>query len=136
GHTPASEPETRIAQGLVDRHRPVGLLDFHTAHYILLKPHRGDEARFAALHAEINARLKDRYIAQRPYSTEYIQVGFPTMTTWRGAQPSLIFYAAERGTPVSLLVEMSGNRTDTQALVMNVDTVVEICLAMLQVCLQ
>ena len=43
--------------------------------------------------------------------------------------PYLICYAAEKGSPAAFLIEMSGNRDDVHALVMNTDTVVEICLA-------
>lgn len=135
GAEPASEPEARLAQGLVDRHRPVAVLDFHTAQYVILKPHQGDGPLIDAIHQDIQARLKDRYIAQRPYSPQYEQVNLDQITDWRPRQPSLVFYAADKGVPAAFLVEMSGNRTDTQALVMNTDTVIEICLATMQQCL-
>ena len=53
---------------------------------------------------------------------------------YRGAQPYFICYAAERGAQASFLIEMSGNRDDVHALVMNTDTVVEICLAAITEC--
>ena len=135
GPGPASEPETQAAQRLIATHRPAGVLDFHTAHYILLRPHQGNKALIDSIHAEIRERLRNRYLIQRPYTTEYQQVNMTATTDFRPATPTLICYAAERGTPAAVLIEMSGNRTDTQALVMNVDTVVEICLATLQRCL-
>ena len=47
----------------------------------------------------------------------------------------MIGYAAREGAAAAFVIEMSGNRDDVHALVMNVDTVVEICLAATQECL-
>ncbi len=128
GTRPASEPETRIIQGIIDHTEPVCLVDFHTADYIMLLPHRGDDRLVDAIHDEIKSRLKDRYLTQRPYNGPYQQVNMENRTE-RRRSPYLICYAAEKGTPAAFLIEMSGNRDDTHALVMNTDTVVEICLA-------
>ncbi|MBI3948471.1 MAG: DUF2817 domain-containing protein [Armatimonadetes bacterium] len=135
GAAPASEPETRIAQRLIQEHKPLCVADFHTADYIMLWPHRGDEALLNAIHADFTRRLENRYLSQRPYSPEYEQVNILRKTDFSPPHPFLICYAAEAGTPASFVLEMSGNRTDTQALVMNVDTVVEVCLAAIQQCL-
>jgi hypothetical protein len=54
----------------------------------------------------------------------------------KGPQPFLIDYAARRGVPMAFLIEMSGNRDDTHGLVMDTDTVVEICLAAIKECLR
>jgi hypothetical protein len=54
----------------------------------------------------------------------------------RPPKPYLIDYAAKQGAAAAFLIEMSGNRDDVHALVMNVDTVVEICLAATQECLK
>lgn len=135
GSAPASEPETRIIQRIVDHHRPVCVIDFHTADYILLRPHRGDDALITSIHEEIKARLKDRYLTQKPYNGPYQQVNMDRTTDFTPPQPYLICYAAERGTPAAFLIEMSGNRDDVHALVMNTDTVVEICLAAANHCL-
>jgi hypothetical protein len=55
--------------------------------------------------------------------------------TEREKMPYLVCYAAECGAAAAFLVEMSGNRDDVHAMVMNTDTVVEICLASVQECL-
>ena len=47
-----------------------------------------------------------------------------------------ICYAAQQGVPASFVIEMSGNRDDVHALVMNTDTVVEISLAAVKQCLE
>lgn len=136
GTKPASEPETQIIQRIVDDHRPLCVIDFHTADYILLRPHRGDNALITAIHDDIKARLKDRYLTQKPYNGPYQQVNMDRATDFTPPQPYLIGYAAERGTPAAFLIEMSGNRDDVHALVMNTDTVVEICLAAVKQCLK
>ena len=53
----------------------------------------------------------------------------------RPVYPTYFYYAAQKGTPLSLAIEMSGNRDDVHALVMNTDTVVEVCLAAVRQCL-
>ena len=136
GTRPASEPETRIIQGILDRRRPLCAVDFHTADYILLRPHKGDAPLIEAIHQDIQARLKDRYLTQKPYGGAYQQVNMDRATDFSPPQPYLICYAAERGTPAAFLIEMSGNRDDVHALVMNTDTVVEICLAAVKQCLK
>jgi hypothetical protein len=134
GPRAASEPETQAIQGIIDRHRPVCVIDYHTADYIMLLPHKGDDALIESIRTNIRARLKDRYVTQKPYNGAYQQVNMDAVAE-RTLAPYLISYAAERGTPASFLIEMSGNRDDVHALVMNTDSVVEICLAATQECL-
>lgn len=136
GSRPASERETQVIQGILDRLRPRCVIDFHTADYVLLRPHRGDAALISAIHEGIKARLKDRYLCQAPYNGPYQQVNVDRATDFGPPQPYLAHYAAERGVPAAFVLEMSGNRDDVQALVMNTDTVVEICLAAMEACLQ
>jgi hypothetical protein len=136
GTRPASEPETRIIQRLIDRDRPVCAIDFHTADYILLRPHKGDAKLIQGIHEDIKVRLKDRYLTQKPYNGPYQQVNMDRATEFAPPQPYLICYAAERGTRAAFLIEMSGNRDDVHALAMNTDTVVEICLAAMKRCLK
>lgn len=131
----ASERETRVIQGIIDEHRPLCVIDFHTADYIMMLPHRGDGELLAAIHADVRRRLKDRYLTQKPYGGAYQQVNMDRITEFRPPEPYLISYAAERGAPAAFLIEMSGNRDDVHALVMNTDTVVEICLAAVRQCL-
>ncbi len=128
GPRAASEPETQIIQGLIDRYRPRVAIDFHTADYILLVPHVFDEGMINGIQEDIKARLKDRYLCQAPYNGPYQQVNMDKRSE-RQRLPYLITYAAAQGTPAAFLIEMSGNRDDVHALVMNTDTVVEICLA-------
>ena len=128
GPLPGSEPETQIAMRLMDEIKPVCLLDFHTAHYIFCKPARGDRKLMDAIHRDVKRRWKNRYLTQRPYSTEYLQVNMDRSTTW-GDVPHLVCYGAQTGIPASVLIEMSGNRTGPHALVMNTDTTIDICLA-------
>jgi hypothetical protein len=128
GPAPASEPETQIVMRLMEEIKPVVLLDFHTAHYILCKTGQGDQPLQDAIHEDIKARWKDRYLIQRPYSTEYQQANMDAVTTY-GEAPHLVCYGAETGIPGSILIEMSGNRTGAHALVMNTDTTIDVCLA-------
>lgn len=128
GPAPASEPETQIVMRLMEEVKPVVLLDFHTAHYILCKTGQGDQKLQDAIHEDIKARWKDRYLIQRPYSTEYQQANMDPVLTY-GEAPHLVCYGAQVGIPGSILIEMSGNRTGTHGLVMNTDTAIEICLA-------
>ena len=136
GTEPASERETRIIQRLIDRCRPLCVIDFHTADYIMMLPHKGDGKLLAAIHADIRDRLKNRYLTQKPYAGAYQQVNMDRITDFRAPEPYCISYAAERGTPAAFLIEMSGNRDDVHALVMNTDTVVEVCLAAVKRCLK
>ena len=129
GTEAASEPETRIVQGIIDRHKPVCVIDYHTADYIMMLPHKGDGDLIHGIHREIKRRLKDRYVTQRPYGGPYQQVNMDRITDFGAPQPYCISYAAQRGTPAAFLIEMSGNRDDVHGLVMDTDTVVEICLA-------
>jgi hypothetical protein len=135
GARPASERETQVIQGIFDRHRPMCVIDFHTADYVMMPPHKGDKELLAAIHGEIKARLKDRYITQKPYGGAYQQVNMDRMSEYKQPEPYLIYYAAEAGAQAAFLIEMSGNRDDVHALVMNTDTVVEICLAAVKECL-
>ncbi|MEN6644719.1 MAG: DUF2817 domain-containing protein [Armatimonadia bacterium] len=128
GPAPGSEPETQIVMRMMEELKPVVLLDFHTAHYILCKTGRGDQKLQDAIHQEVKRRWKDRYVIQRPYSTEYQQVNMEPAATY-GDVPHLVCYGALVGIPGSILIEMSGNRTGTHGLVMNTDTTIDICLA-------
>ncbi|MEW6356978.1 MAG: M14 family metallopeptidase [Planctomycetota bacterium] len=134
GARAASEPETQIIQKIIGRHKPLCVLDFHTAHYVMLRPHKLDEKLVGDIHAEIKLRLKDRYFCQRPYGGEYQQVNMNNIADRTKPMPYMFCYAAERGCPAAMLIEMSGNRDDVHALVMNTDTVVEICLAAVKAC--
>ena len=136
GARPASERETQIIQGIIDRRRPLCVIDFHTADYVLLRAYQDEGKLIEAIHADIKARLKDRYLCQRPYGGPYQQVNMNAISEPRGPLPYLIDYAAKQGVPAAFLIEMSGNRDDVHALVMNVDTVVEICLAATQECMR
>ena len=135
GARPASERETQIVQTIIDQTHPRCVIDFHTAHYVMLLPHQGDEKLLRGIHREIKRRLKDRYLCQQPYGGPYQQVNMDRYSDFSPATPYLIHYAAERGVPAAFLIEMSGNRDDVHALVMNTDTVVEICLAAVKKCL-
>jgi len=135
GTQPASERETQIIQSIIDRYRPLCVIDYHTADYIMLRAHKGDTALMDGIHRDIGRRLKDRYLTQKPYGGAYQQVHVnPTMDT-DPVQPYFICYAAQQGTPAAFVLEMSGNRDDVHALVMNTDTVVEISLAAVKQCL-
>ncbi len=136
GTRPASEREVQIVQGIIDRYRPVCTIDYHTADYIMMLPQKGDKALLEGIHTDIKRRLKDRYLTQRPYGGPFQQANMDRITDFVPAQPYSISYAAKRGTPAAFLIEMSGNRDDTHALVMNTDTVVEICLAAVKQCLR
>ncbi|MBN1676085.1 MAG: hypothetical protein JXR37_33885 [Kiritimatiellae bacterium] len=136
GTRPASERETQIIQGLIRRHRPVCVIDFHTADYIMLRPHKGDTALMDAIQRDINRRLKDRYLCQKPYGGPYQQVNMNRSRAAKKPEPEFFCYAAEEGVPASFLIEMSGNRDDVHGLVMNTDAVVEICLAAVKQCLK
>jgi len=135
GTKPASERETQVIQGLIDRHVPVCMIDFHTADYVMLRAHKGDKVILDAIHDDVKARLKDRYLCQRPYGGPYQQVNMDRTTDYATAEPVAVCYAADKGVPAAFLLEMSGNRDDVHALVMNTDTVVEICLAAVKQCL-
>lgn len=136
GTKPASERETQVIQGIIDRYIPLCVIDFHTADYIMYRAHRGDKALLDGIQREIKRRLKDRYISQRPYDGPYQQVNMNRTSDVNPPQPYCISYAAERGVPASFLIEMSGNRDDVHGMVMTTDTVVEICLASVKQCLK
>ena len=55
GTRAASERETQIMQGIIDRFRPVALVDFHTADYVMLRGHRGDRDLFDAIQKDVHA---------------------------------------------------------------------------------
>jgi len=131
GPLPASEPETQIAMRLMEEVAPVCLLDFHTAHYIFCKTSHGDRKLMSAIHQDIRRRWKNRYLTQRPYSTEYQQVNMDRATTF-GDTPHLVCQGSLQGIPAAILIEMSGNRTGAHALVMNTDTTIDICLSAIQ----
>lgn len=136
GPRAASERETQVIQGIIDRHRPRCVIDFHTADYVMLPAYRADEELLGRIQRGIRRRLKDRYICQRPYGGPYQQVNMEKTQEHSEPIPYLIDYAAGKGCPAAFLIEMSGNRDDVHALVMNTDTVVEICLAAIRECLK
>jgi len=136
GARPASERETQIIQGIIDRHRPVCAIDFHTADYGLIRSHKGDHGFVDAIHDNIRARLKDRFLCQRPPGGPFQQVNMDYISKRSDVLPYMVCYAAERGTAASFVIEMSGNRDDMHAILMNTETVVEICLAAVQECLR
>ncbi|MGD9494966.1 MAG: M14 family zinc carboxypeptidase [Armatimonadota bacterium] len=133
GTRAASARETRIIQGLIDELRPIGLIDFHTAHYILMPAQGADEQLVTAIHEDVKERLRDRFVCQAPYNGEYQQVNMDRISDPVDA-PYLICYAADRGCRAPLLIEMSGNRDDVHGLVMVTDNVVDICLALASKC--
>jgi len=134
GPRPASERETQVIQGLLQRDRPRCLVDFHTADFILMLPPTGDRAAMDAMHADVREQLKDRFIAQKPYGGAYQQFHLDPVAQATASEPWLAHYAASIGVPLACLVEMSGNRDDTHGLVMVTDMVVEVCLAALRHC--
>ena len=136
GTRPASERETQVIQGILQRDRPHCVIDFHTADFIMMLPHTGDRAAMDAIHRDVRRRLKDRFVAQAPYGGAYQQFNLDRVSQAETPEPWLAHYAAETGVPVSFLVEMSGNRDDTHGLVMVTDMVVEICLAAMKQCLR
>jgi hypothetical protein len=133
GTRPASARETQVIQRIVDETRPVGLIDFHTAHYILMPAAGGDSDLIAAIHEDIKNRLRDRFVCQAPYNGEYQQVNMERISEERDA-PYVICYAAKRGCRAPILIEMSGNRDATHGLVMVTDTVCEISMALANAC--
>ncbi len=133
GTRPASARETQIIQGLVDELRPIGLIDFHTAHYVLMPATGCDEELVGAIHEDIKERLRDRFLCQRPYNGDYQQVNMDRISDPVDS-PYVICYAADRGCRAPILIEMSGNRDDTHGLVMVTDNVVDICLALASRC--
>lgn len=135
GPRAASALETQTIQRIIDQIKPVGVLDFHTAHYVLLPAKGGDPDLIAAIHEEIKGRLRDRYLCQAPYNGAYQQVNMDRITD-RQEAPYLICYAADRGCQAPILVEMSGNRDGMHGMVMTTDTVVEICLALANQCIK
>ncbi len=136
GARPASERETQVIQSILDRHVPLCVVDFHTADYGIFRPYRGDQAFIDAIHAGIKERLKDRFICQRPDFGPFRQVNMDEIVGPYSPRANMFEYASKLGTPAAMVVEMSGNRDDVHALVMNTDTVVEICLAATQECLK
>ena len=135
GSAPASEAETRVMQGMVERDRPLCLIDFHTADYVMMYPCRGDTDLLDAIHQGAQERLRDRFITQRPYGGPFQQVNMERKHGTDSPRPYFMDFAAENGVRAAFLIEMSGNRDDVHGLVMNTDTVVEICLAALKQCL-
>ncbi len=101
----------------------------------MLRAHKGDKELMDAIHRDIGLRLKDRYLTQKPYGGAYQQVNVDRTMDTNPAQPYFVCYAAQQGTPAAFVLEMSGNRDDVHALVMNTDTVVEISLAAVKQCL-
>ncbi len=135
GTRPASARETQIIQGIIDDLRPIGLMDFHTAHYALMPAAGCDDELVTGIHVDIRRRLADRFVCQAPYNGDYQQVNMDRICDHRDA-PYAICYAADRDCRAPILVEMSGNRDDTHGLVMVTDSVCEIALALACGCAQ
>ena len=135
GSCAASALETQIVQGLLDELRPVGVLDFHTAHYVLMPSRKSNKKLVAAIHKSIKERLRDRFLCQRPYNGDYQQVNMDNISDEQDA-PYVVCYAADRGAKAAMLVEMSGNRDDMHGMVMVTDSVCEICLATATQCVK
>lgn len=135
GPRAASALETQTIQRVIDETKPVGLIDFHTAHYILMQPHRGDFKLIGAVHEEMQERLADKFMCQAPYNGAYQQVNMDRITDPQDA-PYVICYAAKQGCKAAVLIEMSGNRDGMHGSVMTTDTVVELCLAMANQCIE
>lgn len=133
GARAASEPETQIIQRIIDECKPVCVIDFHTADYFFMLPHAGDDALSDAIHAAMKADLKDRFLVQAPYNGAYQQVNMDRKTE-RDRKPYLICYAAERGCPAAILIELSGNRDDVHGLVIATDQTVTMCLSAAREC--
>jgi hypothetical protein len=132
GACAASERETQVVQAIIDRISPRCVIDFHTADYIILLPHRGNLPLLEAIHQGIRTRLSDRFLVQKPYGGEFQQVNMERCSDFIEPTPHMVCYAAERGCPAAVVLEMSGNRDDVHAMVINTDTVVEISLAAIQ----
>lgn len=135
GARPASEPETQIIQGIIDREQPRCVIDFHTADFIMMAPTNCDRELIEGIHGDIKARLRNRFIAQKPYGGAYQQWNMDALDFATVDCPYLVHYAGAAGVPASFLIEMSGNRDDTHGSVMVTDMVVEICLAAMHKCL-
>jgi zinc carboxypeptidase len=132
GTRSASERETQVVQGIIDRYAPACVIDFHTADYVMMLPHQGNRKLLDAIHQNIRARLRNRFLVQRPYGGPYQQVNMDQITDFIEPTPHMVCYAADKGCPAAFVLEMSGNRDDVHALVINTDTVVEISLAAIQ----
>ena len=130
GARPASEPETRIIQGIIDRQRPICVIDFHTADYVMQRATRDDASLIEAIRTNIKTRLKDRFLAQQPYNGRYQQVNMDSVLEPGTPKPYLIDYAAKQGTKAAFLIEMSGNRDDVHALR---QSIVDVALAALEI---
>ncbi|MEA3399911.1 MAG: M14 family metallopeptidase [Armatimonadota bacterium] len=133
GTRAASARESRIIQGLIDDLAPIGMIDFHTAHYILMPAIGADEELVGRIHEDIQQRLKDRFVCQAPYNGDYQQVNMDRISD-PVDEPYATCYAADRGCRAPILIEMSGNRDDVHGLVVVTDTVVEICMALAHHC--
>lgn len=135
GSAASSEPETTIIQNILGDLKPICVIDFHTADYIMVPAHTGDPSLIESIHDDIKCRLRDRYISQKPMGGRFQQVNLCRRKDFGRPLPYCISYAAEQGTPAAFIIEMSGDRDDVHALVMNTDTVVEICLAAIKQCI-
>ncbi len=133
GTRAACARETQVIQGLVDRYRPIGLADFHTAHFILMPAQGGDMELVGAIHEDVKERLRDRFLCQAPYNGAYQQVNMDRISDPVDA-PYAICYAADRGCRAPILIEMSGNRDDTHGTAVVTDVVCEICLSLASHC--
>ena len=137
GPSPASEPETKIIQGIFERHRFIATVDFHTAHFAWEVAFPCDETLVKEIHEEVKRRLKNRFICHQHGTSarEYIQVNLDRVIELKNPVPHLVCYSAFRETRAPILVELSGNRSDVHGLVMNTEIVVQVCIAVISVSL-
>jgi len=136
GARAGSERETQVLQRILDRCRPLCVIDFHTADYGLLPADGVDQGFMDAIHANIKGRLKDRFLCQKPSFGPFQQVNMDYIEGKSSPMPYLVSYASKGGAAVAFVVEMSGNRDGMHAILMNTETVVEICLAATEECLR
>jgi len=134
GPNPASEPETQVLMRAFEGRRYVATVDFHTAHFAWEVVHPCDEELARRIHTEVKRRLKDRFICHQHGTRwdEYVQVNLDRVIEEKDERPTLVSYSAMRGTGAPILVELSGNRSGTHAIVRETEVVVQICLGVIK----
>jgi hypothetical protein len=134
GPRPASEPETQILMRAFEERRYVATVDFHTAHLAWEVAFPCDAGLVRAINDEVKGRLKDRFICHQHGTRwdEYVQVNLDKVIEMKEEMPTLVSYSATRGTGAPILVELSGNRSGTHAIVRETEVVVQICLGVMK----
>ena len=132
GERPASEPETQVLMRAFDERRYIATVDFHTAHFAWEVAYPCDEELVRRIHADVKRRLKDRFICHQHGTKrdEYVQVNLDRVI--EEERPTLVSYSAMRSTGAPILVELSGNRSGTHAIVRETEVVVQICLGVIK----